>query len=556
MPQAFEDILIRSGKLSEGDLARARLMQEQAGGPLDVVLVRMGVVSERDAAEAAGVLLDLPVASLDDYPDEPLFEDALSTAFIKQSAVIPLKVEDGSLLVSMADPKDVFTLQALRFATGLEPRPMVGLRSDIEAVYDRLYGAGRSENAGAEGVGGGETVLDENDIEQLRDMASEAPVIRLVNRMLSRALEASASDIHVEPFEHQIKVRFRIDGVLQEVEAPPANLRAAVISRIKILARLNIAERRLPQDGRIQLKIQGRSVDFRVSTVPTLHGESVVMRILDRSAVALELDRLGFAPQVTAGLREAIAHPYGIMLVTGPTGSGKTTTLYAALRELNTPERKILTVEDPIEYQLDGVNQIQVNTKIDLTFARALRAFLRQDPDIILIGEMRDRETANIAIQAALTGHLVLSTLHTNDAPSAVTRLLDMGMEDYLITSTVHAILAQRLVRVLCSDCKTSYEPGAELRAELGLDPRAPASLWHAVGCDQCLGTGYRGRTGIHELLTVDEPIRRLIMRHADAAEVAAQARSSGMRTMFDDGLQKALAGVTSVEEVRRVTQM
>ena len=335
-------------------------------------------------------------------------------------------------MVAMADPEDAFARQALRVATSHEIQPVVGLRSDIESAFERLYGTGRSAMEGlTEGQG---AQAGDEDIEHLRDMASEAPVIRLVNMILSRAIDAGASDVHVEPFEDALKVRYRVDGVLQEVESPPPSMAAAVTSRIKILARLNIAERRLPQDGRIQLKIQGRTVDFRVSTVPTMHGESVVMRILDRSAVALELEQLGFGPRVLNGIRDAIAKPHGIILVTGPTGSGKTTTLYAALREINTPERKILTVEDPVEYQLDGINQIQVNPKIELTFARALRSFLRQDPDVILVGEMRDRETANIAIQAALTGHLVLSTLHTNDAPSAITRLLDMGVEDYLIT--------------------------------------------------------------------------------------------------------------------------
>jgi general secretion pathway protein E len=331
---------------------------------------------------------------------------------------------------------------------------------------------------------------------------------------------------------------------------------AAVTSRIKILARLNIAERRLPQDGRIQLKIQGRTVDFRVSTVPTMHGESVVMRILDRSAVALELEQLGFGPRVLNGIRDAIAKPHGIILVTGPTGSGKTTTLYAALREINTPERKILTVEDPVEYQLDGINQIQVNPKIELTFARALRSFLRQDPDVILVGEMRDRETANIAIQAALTGHLVLSTLHTNDAPSAITRLLDMGVEDYLITSTVNAIMAQRLVRTLCPKCKRPAKPAASVLEELRLPGEGDVKFWQSVGCDACLGTGYRGRTGIHELLVVNEDVRRLVMDHADAGVIVNEARAAGMVTMFEDGVEKAMAGLTSLEEVRRVTQM
>jgi len=555
MAEAVEEILIRQGRLAAADLARATQARQDAGTPLEVVLVQLGVVSERHVAEALAESLGLPVAASADYPDEPLLEDSLNTAFLRQSLAVPLRVEDDVLQVAMADPREEFTVASLRFATGLEVAPVVGLRSEIESVLERLYGEGRSLESTEPEAG---EAAREEDIEHLKDLASEAPVIRLVNTILSRALDSGASDIHVEPFENALKVRYRVDGVLKEVDAPPRELAAAVISRIKILSRLNIAERRLPQDGRIQLRIQGRSVDFRVSTVPTLYGESVVMRILDRSSVALDLEQLGFGSRVLAGLRGAIGRPYGIVLVTGPTGSGKTTTLYAALREINSPERKILTVEDPIEYQLEGINQIQVNTKIDLTFARALRAFLRQDPDVILIGEMRDRETANIAIQAALTGHMVLSTLHTNDACSAVTRLLDMEVEDYLITSTVHAVLAQRLVRVLCPHCKESYEPSTELRNELGLSASGPEPLrlWRARGCDRCQDTGFHGRTTIHELLSVDDEIRQLIMRHADAGAIAEAARRNGMRTMFEDGIAKALAGRTSVEEVRRVTQI
>ncbi|MEN8174801.1 MAG: ATPase, T2SS/T4P/T4SS family, partial [Pseudomonadota bacterium] len=472
MSDILENYLLDRGRVSTADLDRARLLQDQTGAGMQQVLLRLGVISEQHLAEAVSEVLELPIAAAEDYPVEPLFEGALSAAFLRQAEVIPLRTENHELLVSMVDPEDNFVREALQFATGLKVRRLLGLRSDIEAAFKRLYGGEEITEADLEE----ERAADSHpeDIEHLRDLASEAPVIRMVNTMLTRALDAGASDIHIEPFEDQLKVRYRVDGVLQEVESPPAGMGAAVISRVKILSRLNIAERRLPQDGRIQLRLQGRSVDFRVSTVPTLHGESVVMRILDRTAVALDLETLGFGGAVIKGLRRAIAYPYGIVLVTGPTGSGKTTTLYAALRELNTPERKILTVEDPIEYQLEGINQLQVNSKIELSFARALRAFLRQDPDVILIGEMRDRETASIAIQAALTGHLVLSTLHTNDAASAVTRLLDMGMEDYLITSTVRGILAQRLVRTLCPECKTSYTPGDELCAELGVTGGEP----------------------------------------------------------------------------------
>ncbi|MDX9767975.1 MAG: type II secretion system ATPase GspE, partial [Ectothiorhodospiraceae bacterium] len=385
-----------------------------------------------------------------------------------------------------------------------------------------------------------------------------APVIRMVNLIITRAIESRASDIHIEPFEGTLKVRYRIDGVMHEVESPPARLTAAIISRLKIMAHLNIAERRLPQDGRIQLRVQGKEIDLRVSSVPTMHGESVVMRILDKGSITLDLDAMGFHPEVLARFKDVLALPHGIVLVTGPTGSGKTTTLYAALARLNTPERKILTVEDPVEYQIAGVNQIQANPKIGLDFAHALRSIVRQDPDVIMIGEMRDQETARIAIQSALTGHLVLSTVHTNDAASGVTRLVDMGLEPYLLTATVNCIMAQRLVRRLCPHCAEAFEAPPELVADLGLDRYAearPHRLWRARGCPECADTGYHGRTAIHELLMMDEPIQRLVLAHADAETIEKAARARGMLTMYEDGLRKALSGITTVEEVLRVTQ-
>jgi general secretion pathway protein E len=373
--------------------------------------------------------------------------------------------------------------------------------------------------------------------------------------MITRAVEQRASDIHIEPLEQNLRLRYRIDGVLREVEAPPVQLRAAIISRIKIMARLNIAERRLPQDGRIKLAVRGKDIDLRVATMPTMYGEAVVLRVLDRGSVALDFDLLGFSGEGLAAYHEALQRPNGIILVTGPTGSGKTTTLYTSLIELNTPDRKVLAVEDPIEYQLDGVNQVQIKPQIGLSFAHVLRSMLRHDPDVIMVGEIRDLETAQIAIQAALTGHLVLSTLHTNNAASTLTRLLDMGVDDYLLTSTLNAIVAQRLVRRLCQDCREAYEPLPELLAQLGLTGRSDLRLWRPVGCPRCNGTGYFGRISINEVLTLSDPIRKQILHHAEATELQRVALAAGMRPMFQDGLAKAAAGTSTIEEVLRVTR-
>jgi general secretion pathway protein E len=418
-------------------------------------------------------------------------------------------------------------------------------------------GGGRSAMGQIVDTLGGEDEGDLEDVEHLRDLASEAPVIRLVNLILQRAVEGRASDIHIEPFENRLKVRYRIDGVLSEVEAPPAKSTAAVISRIKIMAKLNIAERRLPQDGRIMHRVQGKELDLRVSTVPTSHGESVVMRILDRESVILDFDSLGFDADIRKSFIHQLEMAHGIILVTGPTGSGKTTTLYTALSALNSPERKIITVEDPVEYQLEGINQIQAKSSIGLDFSHALRAIVRQDPDVIMIGEMRDLETAKIAIQSALTGHLVLSTVHTNDAATGVTRMLDMGVEDYLLTSTVNAILAQRLVRMLDPESREPYELLPEVVEEIGLKELGERDryVFYRPVASEINPTGYRGRTSILELLVMSDPIRRQVMRHATSGEIQHLAVEEGMRTMYFDGLNKCLQGVTSLDEVLRVTQ-
>ena len=404
----------------------------------------------------------------------------------------------------------------------------------------------------------GDEIAFDADVQQLKDLASEAPVIRLVSLLITNALAARASDIHIEPFENRLVVRYRIDGVLHEIETPPRRLSAAVISRVKILANLDIAERRLPQDGRIRLRVQGKEIDLRVSTVPTMHGESVVMRILDKGGVALDFAKLGFLDDTLGRFLQALKQPNGILLVTGPTGSGKTTTLYTALDELNKPDVKILTVEDPVEYQMPGINQIQVKPQIDLTFANALRSIVRQDPDVIMIGEIRDLETAQIAVQSALTGHLVLSTVHTNDAAGTINRLLDMGIEDYLLTSTVIGIEAQRLVRTLCPHCKEPYTALPEMVEHTGIGRFAgggPVTLWHAKGCGQCSHTGYTGRVSIIEMMPMTDALRALVMRHATSVELKSQAVRDGMVTMYEDGLRKAVTGITTVEEVLRATR-
>jgi general secretion pathway protein E len=551
------EFLLERERLKTNDLRRAVSYQEQHGGDLVSLLVRLGLVSERDVAEAEAALLELPLVRTADLPDQAPELPGVSVRYLKQNLILPIEEANGDLTVVMANPRDDFARKALSMASGKNIIPRVGIASEIENGIEKLLGGGRSAMGQIVESLGGEEDNDLEDVEHLRDLASEAPVIRLVNLVMQRAVESRASDIHIEPFENRLKVRYRIDGVLQEVEAPPAKSTAAVISRIKIMAKLNIAERRLPQDGRIMHRVQGKELDLRVSTVPTSHGESVVMRILDRESVVLDFDSLGFDDEIRSGFVKQLEMPHGIILVTGPTGSGKTTTLYTALSALNTPERKIITVEDPVEYQLEGINQIQAKASIGLDFAHALRSIVRQDPDIIMIGEMRDLETARIAIQSALTGHLVLSTIHTNDAAGGVTRMLDMGVEDYLLTSTVNAILAQRLVRTLDPQSRERYEVLPELANELGLpelDGGQRYQFYRPVASPEN-PTGYRGRTSILELLEMSDPIRRLVMQHATSGELQDQAVSEGMRTMYQDGLLKCQRGVTTLDEILRVTQ-
>ena len=557
LEQSLAASLIAAGKLDAAALDRVLRLQAGNEERLEALLIKLGLASERDIADTLAAQLGLRVAGSGDYPEAPVLPDEVNKKFLRQAHVLPLAVTGQDLVLAMVDPLNDFAIRAMEMASGRAVIPCIALPSDLDSAFSRLYEAERS----ALGLAGNiaEIGLDEELIEdegRLRDLASEGPVIRLVNQLVTRAVESRASDIHIEPFQNRLAVRYRVDGVLREAAAPPARLRAAVISRVKIMAKLNIAERRLPQDGRIRLAVHGREFDLRVSTVPTLHGESVVMRILDRTSLVHDLAVLGFLEDTVEPFLRVLEQPQGILLVTGPTGSGKTTTLYTSLMRLNAPEKKLFTVEDPIEYQLEGVNQIQVKPQIGLSFAHVLRSILRQDPDIIMVGEMRDLETAEIAIQAALTGHLVLSTLHTNSAAGTVTRLLDMGVEDYLVTSTVSGVVAQRLVRKLCEHCREPYRALPELAAQLRLPLAGTApQLWRARGCAECHGAGYRGRIAILELLTLSDDIRGLILKRATMQEMHRAAVASGMQTMYDDGMRKAMRGITSIEEVLRVTR-
>ena len=554
------NLFIAQGLLTQAQYSQVlRVLQEQGGDePLVLLLARLGLVSEKDIVGVLAQSQNLPQVSSDAWPGQALLPNKLSYRFLREFHLIPLSIIGTDIHLAMANPLDHYAADAVALACGLKVIRHVAPASIIDSVIEKLYGSGQSEMGNILSDVDSEASEQDQNIEHLRDMASEAPVIRLVNLIIQRALEARASDIHIEPFENRLKVRYRIDGVLQEGEAPPVHLTAAVISRLKIMARLNIAERRLPQDGRIEQKVQGSDIDIRVSTVPTMHGESVVLRLLNRESVILDLAALGFSDHSHKQMDQILASANGMLMVTGPTGSGKTTTLYTALNLLNTPTRKLITVEDPVEYQLEGVNQIQVQPAIGLNFANALRSIVRQDPDVIMVGEMRDLETARICVQSALTGHMVLSTLHTNDAPSSITRLLEMGVEDYLLTSTLNAVIGQRLVRKLCSHCKEAFTPLPEVVRELGLKPisdSAQHTLYRATGCQQCNQSGYYGRIAIQELLLLNDDIRRLIMAHADVSEIKAAARKAGMLTMFEDGRDKAQQGITSIEEVIRVTR-
>jgi general secretion pathway protein E len=554
---ALLTILKNRDKLSVSELKKVeRVKKTSVAESLPQLLVKLGLCSESDVADAFVEAGDYEKIKPEQYPLEAQLPESVSVRFLKQYHVIGLNQDDDDITVAMMDPEDEFVIDSLQLATGKNIIAKVGLLSEIDAALEVQYGEGRSamektiDDLNVDDIG-------EEDLEHLKDLASEAPVIKMVNLIMQRAIETRASDIHIEPFEQTLKVRLRVDGVLKEIDAPSVKSTAAVISRIKIMAKLNIAERRLPQDGRIKIQMLGKELDLRVSTIPTMYGESVVIRLLDKENTVLDFVALGFNGLNLQRFTDVLAQPHGIILITGPTGSGKSTSMYAALKQLNTSERKIITVEDPVEYQMEGVNQIQAKPQIGLTFASALRSIVRQDPDVIMIGEMRDLETARIAVQSALTGHLVLSTLHTNDAPGGVTRLLDMGLEEYLLASTVNGILAQRLVRKLCEQCKEPHQAADSMIDELRLRRFAPTgkiTIYKPVGCPACGGMGYRGRMAIIEFLQMTDSLRKLIMSHQEAGIIQKQAIEEGMTTMFDNGLSKVVQGVTTLEEVMRVT--
>lgn len=555
-------ILVDAGLVNESQLARVLKEQKKRSGRLGTIIVSEGFATKKAISGALGKHFGMEVVDIDDYDITPDVIESMPGSLAQFYQVIPIAKEDGVLTVALDDPYNISAIDDLRLVLDMKVNAVLAYEEDIVKAIEKYYGIAQESidelvsNMTAEAAI--ELVEEEEeDVTDLRRMANQAPVIKLVNFILLQGIKNRASDIHIEPFEKELKVRYRIDGVLHEAPAPHKRFWRAIISRIKIAADLNIAESRLPQDGRIKLDISGREIDLRVSCLPTVFGESVVIRILDKGSLMMKLEDLGFLPDTEAAFMELIKKPNGIILDTGPTGCGKTTTLYAALARINKPDVKIITVEDPVEYKFYGIIQQAIRSKIGLTFGRALRHILRQDPDIIMVGEIRDLETAEIAVQASLTGHLVFSTLHTNDAPSTITRLIDMGIEPFLITSSLEAILAQRLVRTICPKCKEPYRPDPMLLAEMGLTQSQDKDItfYRGRGCRACDQMGYKGRIGIYELLVLDDPLRDLILSRASTGAITAMARESGMRTMREDGWQKVIQGITTIDEVVRVTE-
>jgi len=547
--RGFVDFLLEHSLLPATLVQQACRVSVQTRTPLVHSIIKLGFMPELRVADVLADFEQLPRLAQSLRLADSL--TPLSIQFLRQHAIAPLEQTATEVTVALADPLNDTAVRGVQFATSKAVKVYVATLTEIQSALEAVQPEPDDSQQG-------DTTARNDDMAALRDLASDAPAIRLVQRLITAAVDSRASDIHIEPVDSALRVRFRLDGVLKDMEELPIGFAGRVVSRIKVMAHLDIAERRLPQDGRLNVTVNGKAIDFRVATAPTLHGESVVLRILDRQEVELDFRRLGFDAEAETVMRSALQKPHGIILATGPTGSGKTTTLYTALKELNQPDRKILTVEDPIEYMLSGVNQTQVKPQIGYTFAAALRAFLRQDPDVLMVGEIRDKETAEVAIQASLTGHLLLSTLHTNSAAAAVTRLLDMGVDDFLLTSTLSLLIGQRLVRRLCQHCRAPYAPEPGLRDRLlgGRPPSAAAlQLFRAVGCAQCGGVGYSGRAGILELLEICEPVRRAVLAKADAGTIEKIAVERGMRTMFQHGLMLAARGETSLEEILRVTQ-
>jgi type IV pilus assembly protein PilB len=547
------DILLEDGLVTHDQLAEAYAEHQRVGRSLGRVLVEQGVLSESQLVAALAQQIGLTFVDLNDFPVDGSAVASVPDAVCRRYTAMPIGYEDGKLIVAMADPANVFALDDIRSLTGMDVKAVVATRADVTAAINRFHRADSEIDDITTSLSAED---DDNDLAKVREVVEDAPIVKFVNLLITQAVQDRASDIHLEPTERDLRVRFRIDGVLHEVMRSPKNIQAGVISRLKIMADINIAERRIPQDGRLSVSISGKKVDLRVATLPTVWGEKCVMRILDNSTAMLKLSDLGFSDHNYDVYARSFGKPYGMILVTGPTGSGKSTTLYATLNIVSRPEVNVITVEDPVEYRLAGINQVQTNVKAGLTFASALRSILRSDPDIVLIGEIRDHETAQIAVEAALTGHLVLSTLHTNDSPSAVTRLTEMGIEPFLVGSALDCVLAQRLARRLCEKCKEPYTPTADSLREAAFpwtDGDALPTLYRPVGCTACAKTGYKGRLALHEVMPVSEEIERLAVEHASAAEIGRVARDQGMVTLRRDGMYKVVNGVTSLEEILRV---
>ena len=547
------EILIGQGLITSDQLEKALFEQRNIGHSLGRVLIDLGMLTEAQVVQALATQIGMRFVDLAEATLDGAALTKVPGAVCRRHSAIPIAFENGRLVVAMSDPANVFAIDDIRSASGMTVIPVVATRTDVQAALDRHY---RADGELDELTTAIEPDSDEDDLSSIKEVVEDAPIVKFVNLLITQGIQDRASDIHLEPTEHDVRVRFRIDGVLHEVMRSPKSIQSGVISRLKIMADMNIAERRVPQDGRLSVSSNGQKVDLRVATLPTVWGEKIVMRILDNSTAMLDLADLGFRQVNYDRFSASFGKPYGMILVVGPTGSGKSTTLYATVNILNRPEVNIITVEDPVEYRLAGVNQIQTHAKAGLTFAAALRSILRADPDIVLIGEIRDHETAQIAVETALTGHLVLSTLHTNDAPSAVTRLIEMGIEPFLVGSSLDCVLAQRLARRLCPKCKQTYQPSREALRAAGLpieDGHEIPKIYRPVGCSVCSRTGYKGRVALHEVLPITERIERLAVERAPSAAIATAGREEGMQTLKQDGLAKVLAGVTSLDEVLRV---
>lgn len=564
------ELLVKKEYITRKQLEKALKKAEEENKELDKAIVELGYITEKEIYQILAEDLGFEFVDLSEIELKPDLAQFLPDNLAKRYNAVPIKFNGEKLVVAMVDPLDTNAVDDIMLMTGLDVETVMATESDIRRAINRIYGS--AEIAEADDISAsiaeinigelsnleiGELDEEEISVDKLKEMVDEAPIVKLVNQIIFHAISDKASDIHIEPWPKEVVVRYRMDGILHEIMRIPKHLLAPMVSRIKIMSALDIAERRKPQDGKIHLKYEGRDFDLRVSTIPTVNGEKVVMRILDKSSVMLGLDRLGFMPDIREKLEWLIAKPYGMILVTGPTGSGKSTTLYACLNKLNQGTVNISTVEDPVEYQIQGINQVQVNPKAGVTFASALRAFLRQDPDIIMVGEIRDHETAQIAVEAALTGHLVLSTLHTNDAPSAATRLIEMGIEPFLVSSAVVGVLAQRLARTICSACKEPYVPPKEALKDIGLAYTEEEIVFYkGRGCEVCKGSGYKGRTGIHELLIISDRAREVILRRGSANEIKRAVLEEGFKTLQDDAIRKVLEGIITVEEALRVVFM